>query len=180
MMQNLTTGRSPFEGHEEYVFYSDMTTPMFAGLFEGHFFYRDIYAAYPDALFILNIRDREDWIVSRINHGGDQIGRYKTHCALESDAQVLDLRRTQFDTHIQNVREFFGDKPDQLIVFDIDKDDGQTLAATLADRLPVDPSKWSHEGKTTPQKIKVSAALRSERIERERQAVELAQKEQAQ
>jgi len=167
MMRNLTIGRPPFDGQDHFTFYSDLTTPMFMGLFEGHFYFREIYEAYPDTVFVLNTRRREDWITSRTNHGGDQIGRYKHHYGLADDQAVIQLWRSQWDSHHENVQEFFANKPEQLIVFDIDKHTGADLAVALETHLPLDPALWSHEGKTTPQQERDAKLLRAERHRKE-------------
>jgi hypothetical protein len=163
MMQNITTGHRAFEGVENFRFYSDMTTPMFTGLFEGHFFFQYLHQSYPDAIFILNTRNLDDWIESRVNHGGDQVLRFREHFGLTSDDEVLDLWRRQWDRHHEAVRAYFKNRPDQLIEFDIDRDDGAKLAQALAGNYALDSDRWGHYGRTTPRQIEEARRLREQR-----------------
>ncbi|MEM6820968.1 MAG: sulfotransferase [Verrucomicrobiota bacterium] len=148
MMENLTTAKAPFHGHEEYAFYSDLTTPAFMGLFEGHFFFREIYESYPESFFILNTRNVEDWIQSRLNHGGNQIKRFREHYGLIDDQDVVKLWRNQWESHHDRVTGFFSDKTGKLIVFDIDRHGGEYLAKALEPTYSLDPKLWGHYGKT--------------------------------
>lgn len=143
---NLTTGRRPFEGHEEYVFYSDLMGPVGQPVFEGHFHFKEFYEAYPGSLFILNTRDEDRWIKSRFLHA-DLIGRFRNFYGLTTPEEVEDLWRRQWRTHHARVREFFKDKPGLLLEFDIEKHGGEELSAFLAPHFKTDASVYGHVGK---------------------------------
>lgn len=147
---NLTTGRRPFEGHEEYVFYSDLMGPVGQPVFEGHYHFKEFYDAYPGSLFILNTRDEDKWIKSRFLHA-DMVGRFRNFYGLKTEAEVEDLWRRQWRTHHARVREFFKDKPGRLLEFDIEKEGGAELSAFLAPHFKTDPSFYGHVGKAAEQ-----------------------------
>ena len=150
MLINLTTGKAPFHGHEEHVFYSDLMGPLGVPVIEGQFYYREMYEAYPDALFILNTREEDSWIRSRMRHL-DLVGRFKKHYRLGSNPDVEALWREQWRAHHAGVTAFFADKPSQFCLFDIEKHDGGTLSAFVEPHYKTDPAKWGHEGKAEEQ-----------------------------
>lgn len=145
---NLTTGRRPFEGHEEYVFYSDLMGPRKEPVFEGHFHYKAFYEAYPGSLFILNTRSEDSWITSRQRHP-HFIKRFSIYYGLELE-EVEDLWRRQWRAHHAGVRAFFADKKDIFLEFDIEKQDGTALAAFVKPYFKTDASLYGHVGKAEP------------------------------
>ncbi len=154
---NLTTGRRPFEGHEEYVFYSDLMGPVGQPMFEGQYYYKEFYDAYPGALFILNTRDEDNWIKSRLRHA-DMIGRFRNFYGLKTTEEVEDLWRRQWRTQHERVKAFFKDMPERLLIFDIEKHGGAELAAFVAPHYKCDVSLWGHVG-LAPEKKKAKAAV---------------------
>ncbi|MEM9223253.1 MAG: glycosyltransferase 61 family protein [Pseudomonadota bacterium] len=153
--ENLAEGRPPFEGHEEYVFYSDLMGPRGEPVFEGHFHYKEFYEAYPGSLFILNTRNEDNWIRSRQRHP-NFIRRFAHHYSLDSPEAVEELWRDQWRSHHAGVRSFFADKPGQLLTFDIENHGGGELAAFVKPHLSLDPACWGHVGKAES-KAKASA-----------------------
>ena len=69
MFKNLSDGESLLAGYEEYDVFTDMEFLSESGVFlEGYKLFPFLAAQYPDAVFILNTRDRESWIRSRVSH----------------------------------------------------------------------------------------------------------------
>lgn len=75
MRSNLADGRRVFSGMEEYTFYSDLIYLTETETFEGYKCFRDILRDYPDTILLLNLRDREAWIRSRLRHGHGELAR---------------------------------------------------------------------------------------------------------
>lgn len=150
MAINLTTGRKPFAGYEDFVFYSDLMGPVGLPVFEAQFHFRELHAAYPDALFILNTRSEDSWLRSRLRHP-EFIRRFQRHYRLEADAEVEGLWRDQWRAHHAAVHAYFADRPQQLLVFDIEKEDGHALSTFVAPHYRTDPEKWGHVGKAEAQ-----------------------------
>ncbi|MEM0906968.1 MAG: sulfotransferase [Pseudomonadota bacterium] len=157
---NLTTGRRPFEGHEDYVFYSDLMGTQKQPVFEGQYHFRDFYNAYEGALFILNTRDEDAWIASRQRHP-NFVRRFAIYYDLETPEEVETLWRAQWKAHHADVRAFFADKQDVFMEFDIDRQGGAELAAFVAPHYTTDVSLWGHVGKAEDEEAK--AKLRRER-----------------
>jgi len=132
MRDNLASGRRVFQGIEDFTFYSDLVFVTDKVAYEGNSAYREILRDYPDTILILNLRDREDWIRSRMKHGhGEFADRYGKALGLRSFEEVQDHWRQMWDEHVAGVRAFMADKPGQLIEFDIDHDRIEDLIAKL-------------------------------------------------
>lgn len=129
IFSNIAHGRPPLEGYDDYVFLSDMEYVTRVAHFEAYTLFPQLAEAYPDAHFILNTRDREAWINSRLKHND---GKYKVQwrdaLKLDSDEALVDRWRADFDSHHDRVRAYFADQPERLIEFDLDRDGPEVLA----------------------------------------------------
>ena len=126
LYENLKGGKThfdkdlegPFSG-KQGVFYSDMQSwkPERDGQYNnklaGYTLFKEIDKGYPNSLFILNLRD--GWVESKIKKGGSA-GYYTG-----KDDDLKRMLNKEWNTHIQNVREYFGDRKD-FIEFHIQKD----------------------------------------------------------
>jgi hypothetical protein len=95
--------------------------------------YRELTIKYPDAIFILNIRNIKEWILSRVNHGiiykricGTDISReweWKWAYPM-SESKILDKIEIR-NTHIQSVLNHFKSRNmmKQLVVLDVNQND---------------------------------------------------------
>ena len=109
--------------------------------------FRDLDAWYPDALFVLTLRDPDRWIRSQVRHFGTTdtpmrqwiygVGHPKGH-----EATYLDRYRT----HNEDVIAHFRDRPGKLLVMDLEKGDGWAgLCAHLGHPAPDIP--FPHENR---------------------------------
>jgi len=106
-------------------------------------FFRELDAAYPGSKFILTVRDGERWFASIENHFGD--------CADEMQAFVYGRdaasprgNRARYleihETHERAVRAHFADRPQDLLVMDLERGDGwRELCGFLGARVPDEP-----------------------------------------
>lgn len=95
-------------------------------------FYQKLYEQYPDAIFILNERNADDWLSSRKNHlSGRYIERNMLGMSL-TEGEVIELWRLQYRTHIESVLKFFSTRATaKFIHLNIDKDQSNKLANSL-------------------------------------------------
>ena len=95
--------------------------------------YRELSIKYPDAMFILNIRNIKEWIVSRVNHGIIYKTLYNNDINHDwiwkwtypmSEQEILD-NIVWRNTHIKSVIYYFKYKQmtNQLLVLDVDQAD---------------------------------------------------------
>lgn len=148
MEENLAKGRKVFDGVDGYTFYADLIYLTPEHVYEGNSAFREMLRDYPDTILLLNTRDREGWIGSRLRHGhGEVANRYLSATGLPDMEALTDKWRADWDAHHAAVRAFMADKPAQFVEFDIEKDSPEKLAAALPD-YRLDPATWGQTGKS--------------------------------
>ena len=110
-------------------------------------YFRELDQQYPGSRFILNTRDIEKWIRSRMeflhldyyfcSHGDDV---HDSHFELEK------CWRNHWHTHLESVREYFSERPEKLLEFDIEKDRQDKIISFFVD-YDLDSSKWGWHNK---------------------------------
>jgi hypothetical protein len=134
MRDNLTAGRPVFETADSYTFYCDLIDSTREGSFDGATAFREILRDYPGTIFILNIRDQDDWITSRLNHGhGEFAKREMLAGGYAHQDELINHWRMRWDKHLAAVRRFSADNPGRVIEFNIDTDDPRTIVEQLPD-----------------------------------------------
>jgi hypothetical protein len=99
--------------------------------------WREFVRCYPDSKFVLNTRDINRWLVSRLNHLSGRYVQYM-NVAFRRDAtwqEWVAEWRQEFIDHERAVMDHFRDRPN-FLRFDIERDN----AGTLADFLGIEPS----------------------------------------
>lgn len=148
MRENLQAGRRMFHGMEDYVYYGGLVYQTDEICFEAIRHFREMLRDYPGSILILNFRDREDWIRSRLRHGrGELVQRVMRQRGVVTPEEVANLWRQEWDEHLADVRSFMQDYPDQLIELNLDTDEVQSLI----DRLPaygLNAEDWGDHGRT--------------------------------
>ena len=148
MRQNLEAGRKIFAGMDDHVFYADLIYQTDSDSFEPIRYFREIMRDYPDTVLLLNVRDREDWIKSRLKHShGEFAQRVMRQRGIDSKEVLADLWRQEWDTHLAEVRAFMADRPEQLVEFDIDRDPVEALVERLAP-YGLNAEDWGDVGRT--------------------------------
>lgn len=132
MRDNLEAGRKVFDSAEDYTFYCDLIFNDGTTTWEGASAFREILRDYPDTILLLNLREREQWIASRLKHGHGEFAKRELAARGLSDLDTLTAQwRAEWDAHITAVRAFMADKPAQFIEFNFDSDAPADLAARL-------------------------------------------------
>ncbi len=154
MVSNLSTGQVPFAGYEEVQVFSDIAHLSGRVAIEGARFFRDLHAAYPEAYFLFNTRDRGDWLASRAAHsGGNYLKRFCKLTGRDRDG-VLALWREYFDNHSEAVRTYFAAQPDaRFLHFDLDTDTPEKIAGWLASDFAVDVAHWGHHNRNAQARV---------------------------
>lgn len=119
-------------------------------LFEGIRHFRKILHDYPGTILILilNLRDREDWIRSRLKHGqGELVQRVMRQRGVATPEEVAEQWRQEWDKHVADVRGYMADFPDQMIEFNLDTDDVKSLIDRLS-AYGLKASDWGDVGRT--------------------------------
>jgi len=125
--QNHIKGNLLCEGHDDIVFWSDLT------YIQRHF---ETFAhQYPDSKFIYNIRPIADWIRSRNSHySKNALDKYFIK-KLNLDEHKIDVKqywKSEWIIYETRVLEFFkGVHQDRLLIFNIMKDGGEEIQKFL-------------------------------------------------
>ena len=106
--------------------------------------FRELDQQYPGSKFILNTRNIEDWINSRIRFL-ERGYFYCKHGVRFHDTQeaLNQCWREHWEEHTSNVREYFSNRPEDLLEFDFDKDGPEKIVDFFED-LKLDISHWGH------------------------------------
>jgi hypothetical protein len=133
MQENLRAGRKIFAGIENYTFYAGLIHQTESDSFEPIKHFREMLRDYPDTILLLNVRDREDWIRSRLKHGhGEFAERVMRQRGIATREELADFWREEWDSHLADVRSFMADRPSQLVEFSLDTGLVEDLVTRLA------------------------------------------------
>jgi len=132
MRANVEAGHPVFAGIDQFVFYGDLIDSNRCSSFDGNSLFREIVRDYPGTILLLNWREREDWIRSRLQHGhGEFAIREQRLRGFASLDQLCAVWRSEWEAHLAAVRGFMADRPEQLVEFHIDRDPIEHLIARL-------------------------------------------------
>ncbi|MEM9810539.1 MAG: sulfotransferase family protein [Pseudomonadota bacterium] len=122
---------------EQHRGFQDMPWPLF---------YETFAERYPDAKFILVIRNTDDWIRSCVNDFGHYPNPIRQ---LIYDAPYPkgheDIFRARYERHNRDVQEYFKDQPDRLLVLKTGEFAWGPLCTFLGHPVPEQP--WPHANK---------------------------------
>ncbi|MBK1636243.1 sulfotransferase [Rhodovulum adriaticum] len=153
LRDNLAAGRPALAGIEGYTFYSDLIHVTPTEYFEGNTAFRQILRDYPGTILLLNLRDREAWIASRLRHGHGEFARRAMAALNLPDQDALVAKwRADWDTQIAALRSEMADRPDQLIEFDLDRDPVEKLVAALP-AYGLNPADWGDTGRSRGRRL---------------------------
>ncbi|MEO1004035.1 MAG: sulfotransferase [Cyanobacteria bacterium J06638_7] len=148
MRLNVEADRAVFFGVDHYVFYGDLIDSSTQGSFDGNTLFRRILADYPDTILVLNWRDPDDWIRSRLSHGhGEFAAREMRLHGLANLDELAQFWRHQWDQHLAAVRAHMASRPEQLIDFQLDHDPIEDLVRRLP-RYGLSPEHFSDIGRS--------------------------------
>jgi hypothetical protein len=141
MMSNLALGYRPFLQYEGYVGFSDLAFSDDTIYVEGCRLFREIHRYYPEAYFVLNTRDEDGWIRSRLAHQNGRIIGHVTAATGLSEDEVIDGWRAVFRRHHDEVESHFNDCP-RYLRFDIETDDISDFAKLVEPNFTIDTTHW--------------------------------------
>jgi len=120
---NMKNNQNLIFGIENYHYYGDIEAvmPKRQIILHGYTLFERLDRENPNAIFILNTRPLESWIFSRLTFDRTYILVYQKYYNLSRD-EALNLWIDHYLTHIKNVKNYFKDRPDKLLEFDIETD----------------------------------------------------------
>jgi Sulfotransferase domain len=140
---NRQLGRDLISGYESCQVFTDMEWLEPTRYLEAYKLYPELAKKYPDAVFILNTRDREAWIKSRLSHGeGRYAALHKAYLGIESDSDLTEYWRSDWDRHHEDTIKFFAAGTHRFLICRIQTDLPDLLNCTLSE-LKLDPLLYS-------------------------------------
>lgn len=124
MKENLNSGRNILDGYSHYDAFTDMESVTNREVVEGYKYFPQILDQIPHSMFILNTRDVDRWIRSRLNHG-PYAANYMTALNIENLSELVAYWREEWDAHHKAVIKHI--PPERLLVFNIEADDPSQL-----------------------------------------------------
>ena len=106
--------------------------------------FKELYKNYPNAKFIFNTRNEDDWVESNKRHRS----QLSEETRKEGNWEDFDekVERDYHRKHTKRVLDFFKDKPDELLVLDICGGDGyEKLCPFLGIDIPDEPFPHRHK-----------------------------------
>jgi hypothetical protein len=137
MGTRMDAGQDPIRDYPRTIGFTDMVAFRPLKLIEPYKNFVYLHQWHPDALFVLNTRDREKWIDSRAAHefqGKRHLPAYAAYLGIPEE-QVPDFWRAEWETHHALVRAYFKGNAN-FLEFDIERDDPQKLVTFIARRYP--------------------------------------------
>ncbi|MEM7268242.1 MAG: sulfotransferase [Pseudomonadota bacterium] len=152
MHKNIQEGRPPLYYLDKWIGYTDIQMVSRFRVIEGCKFYRELAAYYPASYFILNTRDKDRWIKSRLEHGGKKLysNRYRKGLGFNTIDEAVAVWSDDWDRHHDEVPEFFERNGLNLVVYDIEQDSPEKLVEFLAPDFQTDAKHFGHAGKSIP------------------------------
>jgi hypothetical protein len=143
------SGEKPLAQYEDIVFFGDMESiAKESPPIEAYRDYELLDQQYPDAKFILNYRDVNGWIMSRLNHRkGKYYRQYIRHYGTADIAEICTRWRDKWYEHNAAVRSYFADKPGKLLEFELGVDSGEKIAEFVAPEIELNLKYWGNETK---------------------------------
>lgn len=152
IFDNLAGDKDLLFGYEDYQAFGDMEFIDGARFLEGYKLYRQFAAQYPDSVFILNTRDREQWIQSRFRHNdGGYAAMHRSYYAAGSDEELAEIWRGEWDSHHRDVLDFFDPGEYRFFTWRIE-DDLPRLLAEHVPELSIDRIYYRARKVSTPHK----------------------------
>jgi hypothetical protein len=132
------------KGYEDFDCFSDMENVKM-GLYIPILYFKELDKQYPNSKFILNVRPIDNWIKSRLNHGKYlEISKETLNL---SEEEIIELWKKQWNTHINEVKEYFKERPNDLCIFDIETE-GDKFIKYIGNLIELKIFEFPHRNKT--------------------------------
>ena len=112
--------------------------------------YKNLDKHYPGSKFILNVRNVDDWIASRIRFLEN--GYYACDHGWEFHDSQIELNecwKVHWHEHVSDVKEYFSSRQDDLLEFNLDEH-GPEAFVDFFPAMNLNVELWGHYHKTKP------------------------------
>jgi len=147
MHDNVKEGNPILKDIDKAHAYSDMLYVKQRRYIEGNKYYRKLHEEYPDSYFVLQTRNIDDWLKSRLYH---KDGAFVKRCMkFQNCTQDELLMQWSFEKKSREkaMKFYFRDNPN-FLVFDIDKDPIDKLINHISPDFELDKRRWRRLNET--------------------------------
>jgi hypothetical protein len=140
MKKNKESGHLILSGVENFQVYSDLSFVSETIVIEGNLYFRELHLDYPESWFVLNTRNTNSWILSRLRHP-DFAERYSKAMDL-SIPELVEYWQTLKIQMENEIVSYFSGYP-RFLIHDLDSQSFSDLASflsqdfTLTDTRPI-------------------------------------------
>ena len=106
--------------YSEATVFSDMTKHVINK--DAKDYYKRLDKDYPNSKFILNIRDVNKWIQSRIKHNNGRVLNKQMNFHNCDKKQIEIIWKNMYEKHIHDVKNYFENRKSDLCIYDIEND----------------------------------------------------------
>lgn len=107
-------------------------------------YYKVLDRYYPNSKFILNIRNVDDWIASRKKHSNGKIVEQLCQFHSCSPIELENLWRNMWRETLDEIKKYFSDRPEDLLIFDINSDKVESITEFFKEQLILDPKHYKY------------------------------------
>ncbi len=136
--------------YRKKIFFADMEdiyrfeTPLY-----GQKLYRFLDREYPNSIFILNTRNKDKWLKSRILHENGNYLQYISEKLGLSKQEVISSWQQEWEDHHLSVIDYFKHRPGRLLIFNIETDKIEKLVNFFKGIFDLNPTYYQHVGKSS-------------------------------
>jgi len=114
--------------------------------------YKELDQRFPGSKFILTERDTDKWLRSVVNHFGGEETEMRTWIYGVGDPRDHeDVYTERYERHNREVREYFKDRPGDLLIVNWAEGDGwKEMCAFLGEKVPSKPFPHANKGAYGP------------------------------
>jgi hypothetical protein len=140
MKKNKESGHPILSGVENFQIYSDLSFASETLIIEGNLYFRELHLDYPESWFVLNTRNTNSWILSRLRHP-NLTERYLQAMDL-SIPELVEYWKTLKMQSEKEIVSYFSGYP-RFLIYDLDSQSFSDLASflrqdfTLTDTRPI-------------------------------------------
>lgn len=148
MQGNLKNDKPILHNISGATAYSDISYYKKNQCVEGNQWYKEFYQEYPDAFFILQTRNMDDWLESRTKHKkGHFIQRCMKSYSIQTKDEMKEIWRKEREEREDQIKRYFRGHPG-FMTFDIDNDDIDRLIRHFKPHIVLNKEHWKVHNKT--------------------------------
>lgn len=147
--QNKKSDKKLLNNIDNFTVYTDMEKKTPSKMLYAFYLFKELDEQYPNSKFILNTRDINKWLISRTKHlKGKYIKISKRQHKVTTNEEMYKIWKDEWYSHHINVIEYFIDRPNDLLIFNIEEEGPEKIKNFFKDDLNLNIKYYKHRGLT--------------------------------